>query len=99
MKRIVLLLIILGMMDIAIPASAQQHKRTKHHRHYGHYQKNTTYTFPKAQKNREREKSLDDRTTGTPGKDEVKMNNKGKYHNMNANTGVDLPPSSGNNSK
>jgi hypothetical protein len=86
------------MMDIAIPANAQtqQRKRTKHHRHQT-YKKNTTYTFPKAQKNRQAEKSIDDRTTGT--EDKVKLNEKGKYHNMNANTGVELPPTSGENGK
>lgn len=100
MKRIILLLIVLGMMDVAIPADAQQHHRktTKHRRHYT-YQKNTNYRFPKAQRNREREKTLDDRTTGTPTQGEVKLNEKGKYHNMNANTGTYVPPTSGENGK
>lgn len=100
MKRFILLMMVLGLIDISLPALAQQHKRTtKHRKHTTKHQQNTTYRFPKAQKNREREKSLDDRTTGVPGQEPVKLNEKGKYHNMNTNTGVYVPPASGENGK
>ncbi|PZF72854.1 hypothetical protein DN068_10595 [Taibaiella soli] len=44
-------------------------------------------------------KSEDDGTTGVMGKDTVKLNGKGMERNLNANTGVPLPPNSGSGTK
>lgn len=84
-KTVIVALLMLCTLDAAF---AQQSTKTKKH---SHKKSQTTQSQPKTTT-----KSLDDGTTGTMGKDTVKMSNKGKQRNINANTGVPLPPNSGN---
>ncbi|XZF13060.1 hypothetical protein ACTHGU_14835 [Chitinophagaceae bacterium MMS25-I14] len=102
-----LMLIIACLTAISLQAQEMKktsvvRKKTVHHHtthHHSHKTANKTYYFPKSKKAREAEKSIDDGTTGVMGEEQVKMNKKGMKRNLNANTGVPLPPTSGSGGK
>jgi hypothetical protein len=94
MKKIFIsALIMLGMCSYSFGQQTQTTTTTKSKRHT--HKKSHMKASDNAQANTTT-KTLDDGTTGTMGKDTVKMSKKGQARNLNANTGTPLPPNSGN---
>lgn len=92
-KSIQYSLLIMSILLYTFNTADAQHKTSKKHSH------KSSHTTSHSKATTSPAKSIDDGTTGVMGKDTVKMNNKGMQRNMNANTGVPLPPNSGTGTK
>lgn len=55
----------------------------------------STYTFVSRTRYGGWSRTMNDETEGVMGRDEIRLNEKGEYRNLNSNTGVPLPPTTG----
>ena len=58
-------------------------------------QYDSTYTFATRKRFGGYGRTINESTTGVMGHEEIRMNEKGEYRNLNSNTGVPLPPNTG----
>lgn len=55
----------------------------------------STYTFVSRNRYGGESRTIDEGTNGVMGRDEIRLNERGEYRNLNSNTGVPLPANTG----
>lgn len=98
MKRVLLLSIAAGLVATTFSADADAQQRRR--RRSSSAQMNAATgpgdsTYYYKGRNGRYGKTMNEATTGVPGKDTVKMNTKGQHRNLNQNSGQPLPPNNG----